>query len=167
MSIRRNPLISRILYSSNEIESFGTGIKKIYDSCQEANVKVDFRISKFGFTVIFYRKEDDLIKNADVSKPQNQNDYNMILSSITESSELTKSEIDFIKAIIPLIIKDSSINNEEARTITKISATSVKRKFKRFRDLGIFESYGTTRDRRYKFTESIKTSFITNNENSK
>jgi len=54
-SIHRNPLLARIMYYSKDIENFGTGLKRIADACNEANVKYEFRSNNYGFTVIFYR----------------------------------------------------------------------------------------------------------------
>jgi len=51
----RNPLISDVLYKSREIEKWGSGLKKIYKLCKENNVKLDFKILKTGFMVVFYR----------------------------------------------------------------------------------------------------------------
>ena len=53
--IRRNPLITRTLYYSKDMESFATGLKRIYDTCTETSVKVDFLRDEYGFTVRFYR----------------------------------------------------------------------------------------------------------------
>ena len=55
-SILRNPLLAHILYLRDDIERWGSGIKRIYDACEEAKVKVDFKILKSGFLVIFYRQ---------------------------------------------------------------------------------------------------------------
>ena len=40
--IRRNPLITRTLYYSKDMESFATGLKRIYDACETAECKVEF-----------------------------------------------------------------------------------------------------------------------------
>ena len=53
--IRRNPLITRTLYYSKDMESFATGLKRIHDACNDAGVKVEFRGDAYGFTVRFYR----------------------------------------------------------------------------------------------------------------
>jgi predicted HTH transcriptional regulator len=53
--IHRNPLLARIMYYSKDIESFGTGLKRIADTCKEADVRFEFRSDNYGFTVIFYR----------------------------------------------------------------------------------------------------------------
>jgi len=58
-SMPRNPLIANTLYLSKDIEKWGSGFKRIYDECQKENVKVEFRIKKNGFSVVFYRKTDE------------------------------------------------------------------------------------------------------------
>ena len=54
-SIRRNPLIASILYYSKDMESFGTGLKRISDLCKKANCKYEFEKQKYGFVVKFFR----------------------------------------------------------------------------------------------------------------
>ena len=53
--IRRNPLIAKTLYYSKDMENFATGLKRIYESCQTAGVKVEFLRDGYGFTVRFHR----------------------------------------------------------------------------------------------------------------
>ena len=55
--VRRNPLITSILYYSKDVESFGTGLKRIADACNEANCRFAFKIMKSGFVVVFFRSE--------------------------------------------------------------------------------------------------------------
>ena len=56
--VRRNPLITSILYYSKDVESFGTGLKRIADACKEAECRYEFKILKSGFVVVFYRNEE-------------------------------------------------------------------------------------------------------------
>lgn len=53
--IRRNPLITRTLYYSKDMESFATGLKRIQNACDEAGCKVEYYDDGYGFTVRFYR----------------------------------------------------------------------------------------------------------------
>lgn len=53
--VRRNPLITRTLYYSKDMESFATGLKRIQDMCDESNVKVEFICDKYFFRVRFFR----------------------------------------------------------------------------------------------------------------
>jgi len=54
-SILRNPLISNILYYSEDIEKWGSGLRRIYEECEKHNVKVDFNVMKYGFSIVFHR----------------------------------------------------------------------------------------------------------------
>jgi len=56
-SILRNPLIANTLYLSKYIEKWGSGIKRIYEACRKAGVRVEFEKAATGFKVIFYRPE--------------------------------------------------------------------------------------------------------------
>lgn len=51
--IRRKPKIARILYYSKDIESFGTGLKRIADACEAAEVRYEFKKIKIGFCCMF------------------------------------------------------------------------------------------------------------------
>ena len=62
--IRRNPLIARTLYYSKDIESFGTGLKRIADACEMAGVKYEFQKHKNGFVVCFYRSSYQVDESA-------------------------------------------------------------------------------------------------------
>ncbi len=53
--VRRNPLITRTLYYSKDMESFATGLKRIQNSCDKAGCKVEYKSGEYGFTVRFLR----------------------------------------------------------------------------------------------------------------
>ena len=57
--IRRNPKIARILYYSKDIESFGTGLKRIADACDAVGVGYEFQKKRTGFVVCFYRSGEE------------------------------------------------------------------------------------------------------------
>ena len=60
--IRRNPLIAQTLYYSKDVESFGTGLKRIADACESAGCRYAFETLKSGFVVVFYREDSaDLV----------------------------------------------------------------------------------------------------------
>jgi len=50
-------LLAQLMYYVKDIENFGTGIKKIYDACEAAGVKVEYEMRKFGLAVVFYRPD--------------------------------------------------------------------------------------------------------------
>lgn len=54
-AIRRNKLITQVLYYSKDMETFATGLRKIKTLCEEAGVRYKFQKESYGFTVVFYR----------------------------------------------------------------------------------------------------------------
>lgn len=49
-----------------EIETWGTGLRKIYNVCKKENLKVEFEDRKLAFFVVFYRKDlDKLVENTE------------------------------------------------------------------------------------------------------
>lgn len=56
-SILRNPLIANVLYLSEDVEKWGSGLRRIYDECASQGVKVEFEVLKYGFSVIFFRSK--------------------------------------------------------------------------------------------------------------
>ena len=62
-SVKRNPLIAQLMYYVKDIESFGTGLKRISDECAASSVRVEFQMRKRGVSVIFYRPYDHNGKN--------------------------------------------------------------------------------------------------------
>lgn len=56
-SVLRNELIAKTLYLCHDIESFGSGFKRVFNACKEENVKYGYKKTPFGFSFIFYRSE--------------------------------------------------------------------------------------------------------------
>jgi ATP-dependent DNA helicase RecG len=79
-SILRNPLISNILYLSEDVEKWGSGIRRIYDECKLEKVKVKFDVLNYGFSVIFYR-------NISKANPKQKNDLDTNRTQIGHKSD--------------------------------------------------------------------------------
>jgi ATP-dependent DNA helicase RecG len=99
-SIKRNPLLAQLMYYTKDIESFGTGLKRITKACENAGVKVEFKLLKKGFAVIFYRPDEFLTteKNGDVARNGVRNGVRnkteqAVLMAVSNNSELTADEI--------------------------------------------------------------------------
>ena len=58
MYILNLPRQGLILYYSKDIESFGTGLKRMADVCDAAGVRYEFKKLKSGFVVCFYRLQE-------------------------------------------------------------------------------------------------------------
>lgn len=73
-SVLRNPLIAEILYYSNDVESWATGFRRIFDTCEKHNVLTTYTNNDQGFTFTFYRKNkamsnEETILNAIKNNP--------------------------------------------------------------------------------------------------
>ena len=54
-SIIRNELIAKVLYLCHDIESFGSGFKRVYTLCKEGNIACSYKKTPIGFSFIFLR----------------------------------------------------------------------------------------------------------------
>lgn len=70
-SMVRNPLILDILYLSDDVESYSSGLRKVYRECKEYDVGIDYRIGQEGFAFIFKRKNDVNVVSGDVNNVVN------------------------------------------------------------------------------------------------
>jgi ATP-dependent DNA helicase RecG len=100
-SVKRNPLLAQLMYYSKDIESFGTGLKRITEACDNADVKVEFQMLKLGFAVVFYRPDENFITtekkfsdqinvqiNVQLNKTEKQ-----VLSAVANNPTMTLDEI--------------------------------------------------------------------------
>ena len=53
----RNRLITRTLYQSGDIESYGTGIPRMKSLCDEAGVRMEYQKTPCGTNLIFHRND--------------------------------------------------------------------------------------------------------------
>lgn len=56
-SFLRNEQIANVLYLCKDIESFGSGLKRIYTSCSEAGVPVSYENEEISFALKFARED--------------------------------------------------------------------------------------------------------------
>ncbi len=128
-AIRRNKLITGVLYYSKDMETFATGLKRIKDLCDEAGCKVEFRTEKDDFVVVFYRnlretwEEEQKKKNAKI--PKHQNDIlDDVLKDVLENQ------------IIKLLTGNNRLNQKQIATMTGRSIASVQRTMKKLSEQG-------------------------------
>ena len=81
-SVLRNPLISKVLYYSNDIDSWATGFRRIFAYCKKENVKFTYTMKNQGFEICFYRKKQE---NSEFDK--------FILDIIKNNPNITISKI--------------------------------------------------------------------------
>ena len=101
------------------METFATGLKRIKDLCDESGCKVEFRVEKDDFVVVFYRNlRETWKKNAEI--PKHQNDVlDDVLKDVLENQ------------IIQLLIKNNRLSQKQIAAKTGKSIASVQRAMKR------------------------------------
>lgn len=113
-SFLRNETIAHVLYLCNDVETFGSGIRKIYSYCDSAGVTIEYLNSDMAFTIEFSRNDRN---NAQISKETNA----QIGSKISDLEQI----------VLNCIRNNSKITNEELikqigkskRTITRVIAS--------------------------------------------
>ena len=180
LPIHRNPLLAETLYLSKDIESFGTGLKRIMSLCQEADVKVEFKLLKLGFSVVFHRfnKEVDtlgrVVKNEDesgVTKPIEIPDIIAkipdkayeITDIITKTPDKINEITDIItrvpetpefitreSVIIEYLERNDYITNKVVCELLQLSSESTKKLLQAMVKNGLLVPEGKNKGRRYK-----------------
>ena len=138
----RNPLIVKILYLSGEIETWGTGLRKIYNVCKNENLKVEFEDRKLAFFVVIYRKElDKLVENTE--KKLNEKVDGKVDGKVDDKNyKITKNQ----QMIIDLIVQNPYIVREEIAKEIGISVTSVSNNLKKLSKKGIITRVGSDKN---------------------
>lgn len=133
--IRRNPLITRTLYYSKDMESFATGLKRIHDLCEKAGVKVEYIGDEYWFTVRFYRHcGEGWGENPDSKAPKHQNE------ALGEALEDALEE-----KILDAIRENPRIKQDELVSKLSVSRATVQRTCKALTEKGILERKGGKR----------------------
>ncbi len=118
-SMVRNPIILKTLFLSEDVESYSSGFKRVYDECGKKNVKIDYVINREGFTFIFKRNViNSVVKN------ELTNDERMIVDILKNNPNYTAAKL-------------ATLINKNSRSVQRI-LSELKRK-------GIIERVGGTR----------------------
>ncbi|MBQ9610101.1 MAG: putative DNA binding domain-containing protein [Lachnospiraceae bacterium] len=141
-AIRRNKLITGILYYSDDMETFATGLKRIKDLCDDAGCKVEFRTETDDFVVAFYRNlreewnkvDDNSLDSTTKKLPRNY-------------QETTKTKKEMIKDIM----RDNPLAS--AAMIAEqvgLSESGVQYHIKKMKATGEIERLGSDKGGRWK-----------------
>jgi ATP-dependent DNA helicase RecG len=148
--IRRNPKIARILYYSKDIESFGTGLKRIADACENAGVRYEFKKLKSGFVVCFYRSEKstDKVRKSDgkaTGKRRKSSDKNQAIKA-SDKKQATKTS-DNIQKIRSFLEKNGAAKSREIADYINLSPARTRVILRAMDDV---ETVGENKNRRYR-----------------
>ena len=96
-SYLRNESIANVLYLCKEVESFGSGLKRIYLSCMSAGVEISYENSETSFMIEFSRKDRNNVSKEDTLNGtlsgQLTDNESRVLAFLREYGHLTSAEL--------------------------------------------------------------------------
>lgn len=142
--LNRNPLISRTLYRSGDIEAYGTGIKRIKDECDEVGMKVEYVKVPNGTKLIFHRN-DPFGQSLVIDKVSRNTDGDTLSDTINgtiKMNERARKAFDVIK-------RNPNITSAEISEETGLSLSTVKRALSELQELGLITREGSRKTGRW------------------
>lgn len=127
-SIIRNELIAKVLYLCHDIESFGSGFKRVYTLCNQNGVECSYEKTPIGFSFVFLRNDP----NAKINVPKNDKNVSIILS---------KTE----KAVYELLKVQPNLTREELSIEISKTVKTVQRALDGLKIKGLISRVGTNR----------------------
>lgn len=127
-SIIRNELIAKVLYLCHDIESFGSGFKRVYTLCNQNGVECSYEKTPIGFSFVFLRNDP----NAKINVPKNDKNVPIVLS---------KTE----KAVYELLKVQPNLTREELSIEISKTVKTVQRALDGLKTKGLIARVGNTR----------------------
>lgn len=106
-SFLRNEVIARVLYLCKDVETFGSGIRKIYNLCEDNGVSINYIDSDTDFVFSFSRFNRNIMPSDDTINGTISDGENEILEFLRKYKNITVAEL-------------SKISNKSVRTINRI-----------------------------------------------
>lgn len=131
-SYKRNEQLAQLLYYPKEVESFGTGFKRIKNACDEIGAEFTFEKHKYGFALIFHRKEIE---------------YSGVTDKMTD--KMTDKNSSREKQIMEYLSKNEFITNKIVCNLCEVSDATSKRLLKEMTDKGLLDAVGERKARKY------------------
>jgi ATP-dependent DNA helicase RecG len=154
-SVKRNPLLAQLMYYVRDIESFGTGLKRISDECKTAGVKVEFKKHKLGFAVVFYRPENASLTDTavgvsvgvntngvGVNVEANTNDVGVSIGLKNKDFGLNETQ----GRIIDLLIENPNLTAQQLSYKLGITKRRIESNIKSLKDLHYIERAGADKN---------------------
>jgi len=135
-SIKRNPILAQLMYYTKDIESFGTGLRRIALACEEAKVKLDFRLLKNGFAVVFYRPDEQFDTTEKVSD---------VVLNVATNVVLNKSE----QAVLSIIMENPMTTAEQLAALLSKSSRTAQRYLDTLQKKNVIRRIGAKKDGRW------------------
>lgn len=126
--IRRNPKIARILYYSKDIESFGTGLRRIAEACEAAGVRYEFQKKRTGFVVCFYRSGEEKTEKANKSTDKIR----------ISTDKMTVSQ----KKIVEFLLENDKITNKQVQQLLNVKDSRALKVLKELVEMDVVVKQG-------------------------
>lgn len=127
-AIRRNKLITQVLYYSKDMETFATGLKRIKDECDKAGCKVEFKAETDDFIVIFYRNLRKQWAGKPVASSELQSNEQDVYQNNKQRDNQNISKKRLEDIIIEEIRKNEKVTREYIAQIAGVSEKTVERR---------------------------------------
>ena len=111
-SVLRNPLIAKILYYSNDIDSWATGFRRIFKYCEEYNVKTSYKMKNQGFEFTFMRTKNKVKTDLEAQ----------IIMLIKEKNNITIDEIALLTSKSKRTIQNKINEMKENKKIERLGS---------------------------------------------
>ncbi|GHU41693.1 hypothetical protein FACS1894111_04370 [Clostridia bacterium] len=123
--------MAQLMYYTKDIESFGTGLKRITEACKKAGVRVEFEMLKLGFAVVFYRPNANFLateKTSDVVRSVARDDVRnkteqTVLSAIAENPSITAEKIAEIISKSPRTVQRYLDSLQKKNLVRRVGST--------------------------------------------
>jgi len=109
LSMVRNPIILKALFLSEDVESYSSGFRRVYEECKLNNVNTDYIMNREGFMFIVQRNVVNPVVENVVNKDEVllSDDEKLVLTLIKENNRITANRI-------------AEIINKSPRTVQRI-----------------------------------------------
>lgn len=145
--IRRNPKIARILYYSKDIESFGTGLRRIAESCEAVGVRYEFQKKRTGFVVCFYRSEETEMENVNKSADKMYKSTDKVRISTDKMTASQKKVVDFL-------LENEKITNKQVQRLLDVKDSRALKVLKELVEMNVVVKQGRLKGSYYILKDS-------------
>ena len=141
-SVSRNKLLAQTLYKSGDIESQGTGIKRIKDECDEAGIEVEYVEVPSGTKLIFHRNDafgQSLVIDTSTNVGANVEVNVVANDGVKRPLSLTTRQ----KQVLDIIMRDPSVTASGIAEECGITERSAQRNIRKLRESGMISREGS------------------------
>ena len=130
----RNPLIARTLFRSKSIEAFGSGLRRIRDTCAEAGVRFEYE-QGHGTTTVRFHRNDPFQDARGEALAHSDSEWGLSLSATR---------------VLNALSSNPALTAAELSEELDLSPRQVQRATKELRDGGVIERVGSDKNGTWK-----------------